>query len=218
MKLILAILFGACSLTASSQIMQLYDPQANRVFNAEKYSGIRGTPFLVDKWYKGTVTTPKGIYMNLELKLNVYDNQLFFNKDDQSFEFTDPIVSFTLMPKPGDSASYQVFKKGINGSGVKADQFVQELVAGKLGLYKSDFKSLSEMSEINAGIVKTFATTTRYYLVRDNNAQLIKISKADVMPLLKDKEEQVNTFITEKKLAFKKEADLIALIQFYNQL
>lgn len=48
----------------------------------------------------GTATTPRGIYQQLELKFNVYDNTPFFNKDEETFEFQDEIISFTLMPKP----------------------------------------------------------------------------------------------------------------------
>ena len=218
MKLAFLILQFLLLGTSGAQIIQLYDPVANRPFNAEKYSGIRGTPFLTDKWYKGNVVTTKGIYKNLELKLDVYDSKLYFNNNDESFEFQDPVLSFTLMPKPADSSTYMHFIKGVTGNSLSQNQFVQVLVKGNITLYKSDIKSLTEMSEINAGIVKTFITTSRYYLSKDNVLSLIKISKADIMPFLKNQEDKINAYLSQYKLSLRKEDELIEIIAYYNLL
>lgn len=203
---------------SSAQIMQLYDPVANKPFNAEKYSGIRGTPFQIDKWYKGSVITTKGIYDDLQLKLDAYENKLYFNRDDQTFEFQEPVVSFILKPKPSDSSTYMNFEKGITGNSLSPNQFVQVLVKGNITLYKSDIKSLTEMSEINAGMVKTFTTISRYYLVKDNVVTLVKINKSDILPLLKSQEEKINAYMSQHKISLRKENDLIEIIAYYNLL
>ena len=188
------------------------------MLNPEKYSGIRGTPFLVDKWMKGTVTTPKGVYQNLELKFNVYDNALFFNKNDESFELQDDIVSFTLMPKPDDAASYLIYKRGITGADLKDYQYVQVLLEGNINLYKLDLKQLSEMSEINAGIVKTFTNNSKYYIGASKNLQFIKLNKSEFLNALKDKQELLQKYCSEKKISFKKDADFIEVLKYYNSL
>lgn len=202
----------------SQNVYSLQDPVSTRSFNPEKYSGIRGTPFLVDKWYKGTVTTPKGVYQNLELKFDVYENTLFFNKDDESFELLDDIVSFTLMPKPGDEAGYLVFRKGISGAGLSGREFVQVLLEGQAGLYKLPVKQLSEMSEINAGIVKTFTNNSKYYISKNKQLQFIKLYKSEVLNVLSDKQDKIQSYIDEKKLSFRKEADLVDVLKYYNSL
>lgn len=218
MKLLLLIVPLFLVTVANAQIMQLYDPVANRPFNSEKYSGIRGTPFQTDKWYKGSVMTTKGIYQNLELKLDAYDNKLYFNNDDQSFEFQDEVTSFTFMPKPADSSTYMHFVKGITGNSLSPNQFVQVLVKGNVTLYKSDIKALTEMSEINAGMVKTFTTISRYYILKDNIVSLIKINKSDVLALLKNQEEKINAYMSQHKISLKKESDLIEIVAYYNLL
>lgn len=217
-KYLILLLFCGLFSGLEAQVMQLYDPIANRAFDSERYSGIRGTPFLVDKWQKGSVLTSKGVYQNLELKFDAYENKLYFNKNDESFEFQDPIISFTFIPKPSDTSLNMKYIKGMNGSGLTPNQFLKVLVEGKISLYRSDIKAVSEMSEINAGMVKTFANITRYYVVKNNVTQLIKISKADLMNLMKDQEAKVQAYMNEHKISLKNESDAAEILFYYNQL
>ena len=211
------LLFTVTAFSQGNNLLQ--DPVTAKNFNTEKYSAMRGTPFLADKWTKGTVTTPLGIYKDLELKFNVYDNLLVFNKNDESFEFVDEVVSFTLMPKPNDPSSFMVYKKGIAGADLKANQFVQVLLeAQPASLYKLDLKQVSEMSEINAGIVKTFTNNSKYYISKNKQLQFVKLNKTDILNALSDKQDKIQAYIDEKKISFKKEAELVEVLKYYNSL
>jgi len=204
---------------AQAQLLQLQDPVSSKNFNPEKYAGIRGTPLLVDKWQHGSVITNKGYYADLELKLDLYDNQLFFNKNDESFELLDQIVAIRLFPKWPDTVNQQVFIKGMTQNNIKPEQYVQVLVAqGAIQLYRSDIKQVTEMSEINAGMVKTFANTSRYFVKKGDQFKLVKLNKDDIMPFLTEKEAEINDFIAKKKLNLKKETDFIQIIQAFNAL
>lgn len=202
----------------SQNVFSLQDPVSSKKFNAEKYSAVRGTPFLINKWLKGSVTTPKGVYQNIELKFNVYDNSLFFNMDDETFELQDNIISFTLKPKSDDSTSFLVYRKGISGADLRDNQFVQVLLDAPTALYKLDVKQLSEMSEINTGIVKTFTNNSKYYLSKNKQIQFIKINRKEILNALSDKQEKLQLYINEKKLSFKKDTDIIELLRYYNSL
>jgi hypothetical protein len=215
-SILVGILFLGSSVLKAQNVMSLQDPVSTKNFNSEKYSGIRGTPFLIDKWIKGTVTTPNGVYENLELKLNVYDNSLVFNKQDEPYELTDKIISFTLMVKESDPNSWLVFKKDLAGADLSKNQYVQVLYEGKVCLYKQPTKQLVEISEINAGIVKTFSSNTKYYLLINNIAQFVRLNKTELLEALKDKKDQLQLFITDNKLSFKKETDAIDLLKYYN--
>lgn len=215
----LSVFFFLIRLAAFSQnVYSLQDPVTSKSFNSEKYSGIRGTPFLFDKWLKGTVNTPRGVYQNLELKFNVYDNALFFNKNDESFELQDNIVSFTLMPKPDDASSYLVYKNGISGADLKGNEYVQVLLEGVVCLYKLDVKQLSELSEINAGIVKTFANTAKYYIMKNNQLRFLKLNKSEILNVLSDKQDKISAYINEKKYFFRKDAELVDVLKYYSSL
>lgn len=204
--------------TSQAQLLQLQDPVSSKNFNPDKYAGIRGTPLFQDKWIHGSVLTSKGIYPDLELKIDLYDNILFFNKDDASFELLDQIFSIKLFPKWPDTLQQLIFVKGMSQNGLKPEQYVQALVgAGSVQLYRSDIKQVTEMSEINAGMIKTFANTSRYYIKKGNEFKLIKLNKEEVMPFLMEKEAELNAVIEAKRLNLKKESDIIQVIQVYNK-
>ena len=220
MKYIILPLLLCFSLsTVNAQLLQLQDPVSSKNFNPEKYSGIRGTPFYQDKWIRGIVTTNLGVYYDLELKINLYDNAVFFNKDGEPFELLDKIVSVQLLPKWPDTTNQMVFSKGMNQAGLKPEQYIQVLVGtGALQFYRSDIKQVSEMSEINAGIVKTFSNTSRYYLKKGDELKFIRLNKEDILPFFIDKEAAINAIIIERKLNLKKEGDIVQAIQAYNSL
>ena len=168
-KIIICILLRFALQNVQAQLLQLQDPVSNKNFNPEKYAGIRGTPFLQEKWIHGAVTTNLGIYNDLELKIDLYDNILFYNNGGEPFELIDKIVEVKLFPKWPDNKNEMVFIKGMNQAGIKPDQYIQVLVGtGAVQFYRSDIKQVSEMSEINAGMVKTFANASRYYIKKGN--------------------------------------------------
>jgi len=217
-KIFIAFILMLLFQTSQAQLLQLQDPVSSKNFNPDKYAGIRGTPLFQDKWIHGSVLTSKGIYPDLELKIDLYDNILFFNKDDASFELLDQIFSIKLFPKWPDTIQQLIFVKGMSQNGLKPEQYVQALVGGgAIQLYRSDIKQVTEMSEINAGMIKTFANTSRYYIKKGNEFKLIKLNKEEVMPFLMEKEAELNAVIEAKRLNLKKESDIIQVIQVYNK-
>jgi hypothetical protein len=217
-KIFIAFILMLLFQTSQAQLLQLQDPVSSKNFNPDKYAGIRGTPLFQDKWIHGSVLTSKGIYPDLELKIDLYDNILFFNKDDASFELLDQIFSIKLFPKWPDTIQQLIFVKGMSQNGLKPEQYVQALVGvGAIQLYRSDIKQVTEMSEINAGMIKTFANTSRYYIKKGNEFKLIKLNKEEIMPFLMEKEAELNAVIEAKRLNLKKESDIIQVIQVYNK-
>ena len=218
-KMIICILLCFGLQNVQAQLLQLQDPVSNKNFNPEKYAGIRGTPFLQEKWVHGSVTTNLGVYNDLELKIDLYDNILFFNNGGEPFELIDKIVEVKLFPKWPDNKNELLFIKGLSQAGIKPEQYIQVLVGtGAVQFYRSDIKQVSEMSEINAGMVKTFANASRFYIKKGDQFKLIRLNKEDVMSFLIDKDAAINAVITEKKLNLKKEGDIAQAIQAYNSL
>ena len=217
MIICILLCFGLQNVQA--QLLQLQDPVSSKNFNPEKYAGIRGTPFLQEKWVHGSVTTNLGVYNDLELKIDLYDNILFFNNGGEPFELIDKIVEVKLFPKWPDNKNELLFVKGLSQAGIKPEQYIQVLVGtGAVQFYRSDIKQVSEMSEINAGMVKTFANASRFYIKKGDQFKLIRLNKEDVMSFLIDKDAAINAVITEKKLNLKKEGDIAQAIQAYNSL
>lgn len=216
-----AILFFAgfvSGITVFSQEMILHDPVSGKTFNSEKYSGIKGSPFLYENWISGSVTVAKGTYKKLELKFDAYSNKIYFNKNDELYEFEDDVISFVLMPKVSDSSTYQYFKSGFSGDGLRSSQFVEVLIEGKISLYKSAIKLVTDVNEINRGVIKTFGDATRYFIMNDNKLKAIKMTKNDVLELVSDKQEKIQAYIDQNKLSTKKSDDLLQILKYYNSL
>jgi len=215
-NLIILLLFISNAFVLNAQDNILIDPMTSRVFDSQRYSEIRGTPFLFDKWTNGSVTIHRGVYKNQQLKLDVYNNVLLFEKDGGSYEFYEPVLGFTLTPNPSDSSSYIYFVNGLKSNALKPEQFVQVLAKGRLNFYRSDIKLLSDMNEINKGVVKIFNNSTRYYFKDSTQIQLIKLSQKDILGLMNDKKAIVEEHMNRNKLNLKKEKDVAELVKFYN--
>jgi len=215
-NLIILLLFISNAFVLNAQDNILIDPMTSRVFDSQRYSEIRGTPFLFDKWTNGSVTIHRGVYKNQQLKLDVYNNVLLFEKDGGSYEFYEPVLGFTLTPNPSDSSSYIYFVNGLKSNALKPEQFVQVLAKGRLNFYRSDIKLLSDMNEINKGVVKIFNNSTRYYFKDSTQIQLIKLSQKDILGLMNDKKAIVEEYMSRNKLNLKKEKDVVELVKFYN--
>jgi hypothetical protein len=209
----LLILSLVLAYSVQAQIIIMQDPVSARTFNGDKYSGMKGSPFLYDKWLPGAVTTPKGIYPNLELKLDAYSNLVYHKKNDEPYEIQDEIKSFYLL-----ASDTLHFKKGLSGKTLAPGQFVQVLAEGKVSFYRSDIKLISEMSEINSGMIKTFIAATRYFIVKDGQTILVRLNKNDIIEYLGDQQEKVKAFIEENRIAGKKEVEISRIIDFYNTL
>lgn len=213
-----AFLLLMITLATQAQEMILSDPTTSRTFNSEKYSEVKGTPYFIDKWLEGSVTVEKGTYKKLFIKYDVLEQELLFSKDDASYFFADPVISFVLKPNPADSTTYLRFIKGLSANGLKENQFAIVLAEGKASFYRSDIKKSSDLNDINRGVVKQFSTSTRYYIKKDGVTTLVKLNKDEILPLLKDKEAALQTFIDAGKINLKKEGDIAKLIAYYNTL
>lgn len=216
-RLILAIFYLLCLTSVFSQV-QIQDPLSGRLLSVSKYGGINGNPFLNDRWTNGDVTIKKGVYTNILLKYDAFSNILYFNRNDELFEFEDEVISFVLKPHPEDSSTFQYFVKGLECVDVKKNQFLQELYKGKSGFYKATYVFLSEMNKINEGIVKSFQKAEKYYFKSDGKMAQVMLNKKDLLALVENRQSDVESYATAEGLSFKKENDVIKILAYYNSL
>ena len=206
-----------CLSSIFSQV-QIQDPLSGRLLSVSKYGGINGNPFLYDRWTNGDVIIKKGVYANILLKYDAFSNVLYFNRNEELFEFEDEVLSFVLKPVREDSSTYQFFVKGLEGVDVKSNQFLQELYKGKYGFYKATFVFLSEMNKINEGTVKSFQKAEKYYFKSDDKISQVILNKKDVLALFGKRQIDVESFATAAGLTYKKESDLLKMIQYFNTI
>ena len=75
-KIFIAFILTLTLQSSQAQLLQLQDPVSSKNFNPDKYAGIRGTPLFQDKWIHGSVITSKGIYPDLELKIDQSEEKI----------------------------------------------------------------------------------------------------------------------------------------------
>ena len=97
--------------------------------------------------------------------------------------------------------------------------FYQILLNGKTSLLKSVYKTIQERNnDLSGERYKEFATYENTYLLKDGAMVRIKKDKSSLLNLLQDKSQVLQQYINDQKLNLKNEADLIALVKYYNTL
>jgi hypothetical protein len=124
-----------------------------------------------------------------------------------------------LNTDPVENRDYK-FKTGFppvdNQNGLN---FYQVLTEGNIVFLKSTRKVISEKkNDISGEIVKGFETYTDYYVFAENRMIKLKKEKEFVLSFLQNKKGEVDIFLTEKRINFKKIDDIITLFKYYNSL
>ncbi|MBQ0737465.1 hypothetical protein [Aquimarina celericrescens] len=102
-------------------------------------------------------------------------------------------------------------------------QFFIFLKEGKISLVMKVEKIIKNGKGIVTGYEQTTPTKyvekRSYFIKRDGDDLLsIKLKKKDILRALGDKKDEIEKYVTSKKLSYKKESDLIKIISYYNKL
>ena len=196
----------------------LHDPYSGRQFNAQKYTNIKGSSFLREEWLTGDAISKNGIYKDLKLKLDIYEQILYVNKDDKLFQFKEEIDSFILKPNSGDTSGFMCFVKVLPAGYVKTSQFMQVLAPGHISLYKAHVAMVNELNEINAGLIKNFTSKINYYVNRGSGFELMKLNKKDIEALFRAVWPKIETFVAANGLSYRSEQDVSNIVKYINSL
>ncbi|MFN4144239.1 MAG: hypothetical protein ACK4GN_00325 [Runella sp.] len=193
-----------------------------------RYEGIKGSPFFISTWSKGTMIFADGrVFKEVPLKYNAYTKELIMKRPSgdslivfpyqvQAFVINDTLTKaeFVFRRYPNAQTPKQDFREvyflslyeGKNNSLVK-------LV--RKNLKKADYKDPYS----NDVRYDTYEDANEYYLLK-NNSQMLKIkrNKKSVLEALADKKNEIKALIDQKKWEFKKEEELISAIVEYDAL
>ncbi|MCC9135364.1 hypothetical protein ACFSKU_11470 [Pontibacter silvestris] len=161
-----------------------------------RYEGVKGTPYFVDDWHKGTLGFKNTIYDQVEVKYNVYENRVLYRGTDGKEFFLEPhqIDYFTI-----DSFTFKK-PENLKGLDVKLmNSFFAVLHEGKkcqlLMLPEKTFIKANYQGGYSAGnTYDELQTAKRYYFVDHNNeAQKIKLNKKSLLQVLHNKNPEVES-------------------------
>lgn len=231
MKNILFLLLVAGAYTASGQSTGANTgsiPSTNRVFfttsegrpiSSLKYSGIiSGSPYFSETWMKGTISANGGTeYANVLIRIDLVENIVIY-LGPNNMELTPgvPTTKVSLL----DTLTNKTYRF-VNSSSIGDNSegiWYQELVPGKATLYKQFVKTISDASSYGtAASERSVRTEVKYYVQINNKVTKLKKLK-DIVDLVPDKKTELSAYIENGKFNGKKEADYIAVVNYYNSL
>lgn len=172
---------------------------------------IEGNRFLFENWKNNGELYSKGRTLKLEnINYDIYNNQFSeFRSIDTLFIFENKLI---------DSAR-------INGRCLKPDtskKFKEVLLEGeKINLYKVYKTEIVEgmFNPIDGSKQPSrFKITDDYLILKNDISKSFSLSKKEISEAVKDHSSEIEKYIDENNLSYKKEADVIRIFKYYNTL
>lgn len=227
----LGVLIGVllCGLFATAQTvnnnnslqLEAYDvsgkPLTSIPQNAE------GHPYLNENWGKGLVRLRNGYWIrSIDLQFNLYENQLYFRKNNNVFLFTDTVsefvISFTIDPEKTMTGHYKSGYPAIERK--NTETFYEILAEGqKVHFLKHNYKTMFEKNAIGEAKRMVYKEGENYYLYFPATKQIVRIRLAasSLKEAMPDKANAIDAFMADKKYKLKNEDQITALIVYLNQ-
>lgn len=188
------------------------------------YEGVKGTPYLTDKWEKGEILFTNGTKIeDIKIRYNIYKDELeFMNStsgksfiiDRQKVEGFNLIVqdktlsfrNFNLKPEKNDDLSF--FRILYNGSVTLLRKYKKEF---RRADYRGGYATGKRYDEYIDG--------QDYYFVNySGNIEKIRLGKKSVLSVLNNKEAEIKKYAAENSISFSDEEDIVKLLTFFDSL
>jgi hypothetical protein len=209
--------------TNNGRFMDLTDISGRTLVKNKYDPDVQGTPFLNPDWDTAKITLSNGMVLSsLFIKLNIESNELYYlDSAHKEMIAMDGLVKKIEFLRFYDRYSIPyVFKTGYP----KIDKqneifFYQVFTEGKLELLMKNYKSIRiDKKEMSGEVTKDFIDNSWMYLYANNAMIEFKKDKSAILLLMKDKEKEINQYLSTNKISFKKTVDLIKLFNYYNSL
>lgn len=184
---------------------------------------IEGTAYLSPDFSRANIILVNGMPLtNLRVKFNLEQNQLYFSDSlSSSFVFNKAVLRKVVFNTVfSNIGSPIILKSGYPAINKQDTNYLYELQAeGKIDwLRKQERVIQTTKNEFSGEVHKEFVEYISYYYYSNKTMSEYRNDKADLLKLMKDKQKEVEAFITTNKINFKKNADVVKLVSYYNKL
>jgi hypothetical protein len=177
-------------------------------------SSVQGTPYLTVEFSKATIKFLKGDSLFLPVRYNIFQDEMEYQNNKEIYWLDKLSTKSVLL---GNDKYILVTYQ--NGSSVTTSYFIL-LVSGKYTLLKK--VSVFYMEAENA-IGYNEPKPNRferkddeYYVKPENQSPILLRNKKDLLSVFSSFSEQLNGYLSQNKIKFSKEKDLIQLVNFMN--
>ncbi|MEQ1586520.1 MAG: hypothetical protein ABL895_11620 [Cyclobacteriaceae bacterium] len=222
MKIVIGIFFLMTIGVGHSYSQNIILGPHNVLIRTKKYADIIGTAYLYPSWATGTLTEKNGnVYVNLMLKYDSYKDIVELNQDGQILEVSAveyPKFTLTFVEPGTDKLIKHSFLSGFDIPGFSRINYFDLIYEGRLTLlkkYKTSFLEMSVANYGNSGEQKSFQLDILYFLIEQGKfPKELKLNKRSIIEAFPKKGASIESFMKEKKMKGKTEADLIEIIKF----
>ncbi|MFZ5972174.1 MAG: hypothetical protein ACOYXA_11335 [Bacteroidota bacterium] len=185
------------------------------------YVDVSGTPFLQEDWQPAFAELNSGKKLaGLLVKLDLLKQELYY-LDEQRKEMIAKkgVVRQLIFTEGTDSTT---FRSGYPPAGANTlATYYQVLAEGTVHLLKHQRKVINETKRFNAATIeRQFVLMEEYFLFDTRTQALTKIKKDkdSLLEALPDPQSQLKQHVATAKYKFRKEEDLLRVVDFYNSM
>lgn len=189
--------------------------------NYSAYSDIVGDPYTFKDFFPGRIIMKTGKTHQVDLRFDIYSNQINFKEDDQIFTLLNPekvatieidtlrLIFCDYIKKAGDEMPAGSFYFIL-----KLDGYCKLLIKRNVNVQEAELPKLYQ----EAKPAEFVRMPDDYYLIVGDEPAVRLSNKKDLLTLLSDYKDDIERFIDSNKLGIKKIADVIKIVKFYNSL
>ena len=186
--------------------------------NNSKKPSVEGSQFLSEDWEEGVLLITEGMSFRIKGRYDIYNDE-FLIQTEKGAKLLLPEKTKAITLKNRLFAPYGYLKKnkkfGYSFFELLSEGEITLLLKREIYLKKSNpHPVLGHTLNKNVEI----QTKAVFFTIKKGDiAKRMKKSKKEVLSILRKRRSAVNKFINEHKLKVRKEADLIAIFDFYNK-
>ena len=187
--------------------------------NAKFAKLVSGSPFFKEEMMRGVLISTDGTeYRNITIRLNLLESQVNFLNNQVEMIVGTPLREVTLWDTVNKKQHRFIFSEHIETTDKPEKDFYELLQTGKAQLYKQHKKIMREDRPYNSATYEqTIQTNIRYFVLIEGKWKKVTRIK-DLSTVLSDKKNEVQQYITDKRLSGDSQEDFQAVISYYNSL
>ncbi len=181
-----------------------------------RYPDLKGSPYLEEDFIRGTLEMENGDAMELNLRLNVYDNELEFETDQGIYVLKNPEKMSHIFLGESEYVYFESPSPAEESSGFF------KWIAGEECLLLLKHR-VTYIPSVAAGAYEPATEaelrkeSDTYYLALEGESPVkLKRKKRFILKLVPSQEEEISRYMKEEKISLYKNNDLIELIDFIN--
>lgn len=219
-KSICTLSFILTFISAYSQLMDLPGEYIRqKVVGNNLPDNVKGSPYFNEAFVTGTIFTNDNKSFKALLRYNAYNDEMQMKQNGNIIA----LLKFEGSRITLNGETFEVYNYTDKSGANETAYFVNLSKPGKAQLLVHKRKKYVEgtKSETTYGVdaPATFRDEISYFLYKNDELNLLKLSKKNILKSLDDKNKELNNHISDNKLKFKKDHEpYIKLIDFYNNL